>query len=148
MKYFAYGSNMDKTQMKERCPGSVLLGKAVLDGYKIAFTIFSPKRNCGCADIVEAAREEVWGLLYEVSASDLKSLDKAENHPYKYKRFRINVTDGSGVIHSSETYKVVKREGKFLKPSKHYLRLMQEAAKNFEFPDDYRSVLFSIPTRD
>ena len=148
MKYFAYGSNMDETQMKERCPDSVLLDKAVLDDYKIAFTIFSPKRQCGCADIIQAKGERVWGLLYEVSVSDLEKLDKFEGHPEKYKRLQVNVTDDSGTTHLVETYQVFKKEAEFIKPSKHYLGIMQEAARKFNFPTEYKSLLSDISTID
>lgn len=33
-RYFAYGSNMDRQQMRGRCPGAVLLGTARLPGYR------------------------------------------------------------------------------------------------------------------
>lgn len=141
MKYFAYGSNMDRTQMKERCPDSKLIGKAVLHNYKIAFTIFSPKRQCGCADILSSVNSEVWGLLYDISEKDLENLDIAECHPDKYKRFQVVVEDVSGEEYTVETYEVVKKEGAFLKPSKHYLGLMQEAAREFDFPEKYQEML-------
>ena len=34
---FAYGSNLDIHQVETRCPGAVLLGKATLNGYELAF---------------------------------------------------------------------------------------------------------------
>jgi hypothetical protein len=32
--YFAYGSNMDRSAMKRRCPGARAVGRAVLDDYR------------------------------------------------------------------------------------------------------------------
>jgi gamma-glutamylcyclotransferase (GGCT)/AIG2-like uncharacterized protein YtfP len=142
--YFAYGSNMDQNQMSERCPDSVLVCKAVLKNYRIAFTIFSPKRNCGCADVVKDIGNEVWGLLYKISENDLKRLDEAENHPDKYRRFTTSVENGLGNKFDAETYEVVNKESIFLKSSEHYLGLMKSAAKKFSFPDSYQNYL-NIP---
>ncbi len=76
--YFAYGSNMDPEQMYKRCPDSKKIGPAVLQDHKIAFTRYSLKRKSGVADILVTPGSQVWGILYEVSASDLKSLDRYE----------------------------------------------------------------------
>ena len=148
MKYFAYGSNMDQAQMRERCPDSKLIGKAVINGYKIAFTIFSPKRHCGCADILKSEGERVWGLLYEISDSDLASLDMYEAHPHKYRRFTVDVKDDAGTTYVAETYEVAAKEGEFIKPSKHYLGIMQQAAKDFDFSTEYILTLSEVPTND
>ncbi len=32
--YFAYGDNLHISQLAERCPSSIFIGKAVLDGFK------------------------------------------------------------------------------------------------------------------
>lgn len=134
--------------MKQRCPDSILLGKAVLQNYKIAFTIFSPVRKCGCADIVPSQGDEVWGLLYEISSDDLAKSDKAEGHPINYRRFQIQVKDDQQKEHIVETYEVATKQGEFLEPSKHYLGLMQEAALTFNFPETYQSLLSNLKTLD
>ena len=45
MFYFAYGSNMDERQMQSRCLESLLVGIAILDGYRLGFTRYSKNRN-------------------------------------------------------------------------------------------------------
>ena len=35
--YFAYGSNLNLDQMAVRCPQAGVVGKAVLEGYELAF---------------------------------------------------------------------------------------------------------------
>lgn len=146
MKYFAYGSNMNQEQMRERCPDSKLITKVVLKDYKIAFTIFSPKRSCGCADILNSTGDEVWGLLYDISENDLKNLDVAEACPDKYYRSSVVVQDELGQRYYAEAYKVAKKESDFLKPSKHYLGLMLNAAQDFDFPASYTAFLKAIET--
>src|SRR3989344_3074387 len=138
---FAYGSNMDLEQMKKRCPGSVLLGKAVLKDYRIAFSIFSDLRKCGCADIQCVPGSEVWGLLYRISDSDLDALDEYEGHPVHYRRISCSVTDETGVVRNVETYEVVNKNAEHLPPSEEYLGIMVHAAEKFSFPGAYQSFL-------
>ncbi len=145
--YFAYGSNMNQLQMRERCPDSRLLGRAVLSNHKIDFTIYSPKRQCGCADIVPVPKQEVWGLLYEVTEADAESLDLFEGHPTFYRRCEREVVDDRGVKHTVFSYEVVEKQTT-LKTSKHYLGLIQKAAEEFAFPEVYRKNLSSFPTLD
>ena len=80
--YFAYGSNMAVEQMARRCPTSVFIGTARLDGYRWQIN----KR--GVANIVceaKAAAEEqsrdrpyLQGLVYRVQPADVQSLDRGE----------------------------------------------------------------------
>ena len=145
--YFAYGSNMDETQMKNRCPRAQLIGKAELRNYVLAFTIYSPKRKCGCADIVPDTLQSVWGLLYNVTPKDLESLDFHEGTPVHYRRISIAVVDESKTEKTAETYEVVSKASTFQKPSRDYLKKLTSAAKKFSFPDAYQLFLESIPTR-
>ncbi len=146
--YFAYGSNMDRGQMKERCPNSRFIRKALLKNYIIDFTIFSPKRKCGCADVVKSKSDSVWGLLYEVDESDIFRLDDYEKHPNKYKRFTVKVISEDGQEYVAQTYEVVEKSSYSLKPSRHYLGLMISAAKDFNFPQEYQSLLRETRTID
>lgn len=143
--YFAYGSNLDQAQMKERCPDSKFLGKAVLKNYKLGFTIYSHKRKCGCADIVKAGGSEIWGFIYILSEDDLKELDKCEGHPDNYKRIEVNVTDDLGKEINVFAYEVVNKKS-FEKPSKEYLNIIKTTAKEYNFPEDYQEMLNSIST--
>ena len=74
--YFAYGSNMNQDQMRDRCPDSKLLGKAVLADHQIAFTRFSSTWDSAVADILVSPGYSVWDLLYEISQKDLEKLDR------------------------------------------------------------------------
>lgn len=78
MLNFAYGSNMDWDQMRQRCPSSRFLGIAVLRDHKLAFTRKSVKRGCGVADVVPEAGAHVWGVVYEIADIDVRMLDASE----------------------------------------------------------------------
>jgi gamma-glutamylcyclotransferase (GGCT)/AIG2-like uncharacterized protein YtfP len=78
MLNFAYGSNMNWDQMRERCPSSRFSGIAVLRDHKLAFTRKSVNRGCGVADVVSDDGAQVWGVVYEIADHDVGKLDASE----------------------------------------------------------------------
>jgi gamma-glutamylcyclotransferase (GGCT)/AIG2-like uncharacterized protein YtfP len=80
MKYFAYGSNMNWQQMQDRCPSAMFCGTALLPDHRLAFTRRSTKRGCGVADALPEKGRGVWGVVYEISKSDLTRLDVSEGY--------------------------------------------------------------------
>jgi hypothetical protein len=70
--YFAYGSNMDRIAMAERCPASKAIGIGRLVGHQ--FMIFSE----GYASVVRHPAGTAWGLLWDLSLSDMPALDRYE----------------------------------------------------------------------
>ena len=89
MFYFAYGSNMDPRQIRQRCPSSRFISTAVLKDHRLAFTLHSKRRRCGVANVLPAAGHEVHGILYRINRRrDWETLDAAEG--YKPGRRRGN----------------------------------------------------------
>jgi gamma-glutamylcyclotransferase (GGCT)/AIG2-like uncharacterized protein YtfP len=80
MLYFAYGSNMNVEQMKARCPLARMVAIAAMSNHRLAFTRGSTERRCGVADAVPAAGEMLWGAVYDIEKTCLKSLDKSEGY--------------------------------------------------------------------
>ncbi len=119
--------------MKERCPDATLVGKAELPGYRLGFTIYSPKRKCGCADVLKDPSQSVWGLLYLLTPEDLKALDICEGTPIHYQRISASVVDGSHTTIQVETYEVVDKAEKFQKPSRDYRESSLSRAIHFCF---------------
>lgn len=58
--------------MKDRCPEHRVIGRGVLKGYRWIIS----KR--GYANIVKSNRDEVHGVVYEISAADERTLDTKE----------------------------------------------------------------------
>ena len=118
--------------MKERCPDAVLIGPARLAEHKLAFTIYSPLRKCGCADIVPETMSEVWGLLYALTDIDLSRMDVFEGCPKHYHRTTITVERKSEQF-SCYTYEVANKvDGLF--PSPEYLDLILNALRKYNLP--------------
>ena len=83
--YFAYGSNLDLSQMRERCPSFEAVGKAILPGYRWQINAR------GFANILPTAVDYVEGVLYKLSARERQSLDVFEA-PYSKKLLRLRLT--------------------------------------------------------
>lgn len=86
--YFAYGSNMNKKQMDERCHGSIYVGVAYLQDYKFALD------SSGTASIVPNKGSIVEGALWLLNPADEKELDKYEGvniKPPCYIKQNVNI---------------------------------------------------------
>lgn len=70
--YFAYGSNMDPDQMKERCPAASSTGVVLLTGWDILIN------SRGVATIVPNASTSIEGVLWSVTSECLTALDYYE----------------------------------------------------------------------
>lgn len=92
--YFAFGSNMDSTQMKRRCPSAQGGEVATLDGYRLTFCGFSSSWGGGVATIVRDEGASVLGRVWEITWDDLRQLDAFEGHPYVYRRRILTLNDG------------------------------------------------------
>lgn len=80
MLYFAYGSNMNWSQMRGRCPSAKFVAIAELPEHRLAFTRKSNRRGCGVSDVVADQTESVWGVVYDVAETDIGLLDKDEGY--------------------------------------------------------------------
>ena len=134
---FAYGSNMDRAQMNERCPESTFEGIGVVNNHQLGFTYRSNKRKCGVADIIPATDEKVFGVVYKLTASDWSRLNRCEGRGTAYERrpYKIHINQGNRII-EADAYYVLNPE-EFVPPSNEYLQLILNAARNFEFPESY-----------
>lgn len=146
-RYFAYGSNLSRAQMAERCPGAVALGVALLPGHRLAFTRYSSRRGGGVADAVAEPGSAVWGLLYAVTPMHLAALDHCEGHPHSYRRAEESVERVDGAVETAWAYTVVDKRD-FVAPTATYLGTITEAAQRLGLPDDYVGALHAVPTTD
>ena len=151
MLYFAYGSNMSRAQMRERCPDHEYLGAAVLKDHALCFPRHSTFRNCGVAGLAETPGADVWGVVNHLHDEDLAALDKREGYdpakPYhvnRYNRRTIRVLmDGRNL--ECLTYFARHELGEHV-PSADYLATMIAGAEENGLPDAYVSALRLITT--
>ena len=77
--YFAYGSNLCKKQMMDRCKNSKSLENYYLNDHKLCFCWNGLSTNPnGVANIIKETGSKVPGVIYEISKSDEDELDRRE----------------------------------------------------------------------
>lgn len=130
MYYFAYGSNLNRNQMKERCPGAKPFSKATLPNYKLIFTGWTRNWRGGTASIKPFRDEKVIGGIYEISENDLKSLDKYEGYPAIYNHINVIVFTPDDEPVKAVTYIKVEQSDE-TKPSAEYLAILQKGFKDW-----------------
>ena len=126
--YFAYGSNMNSLQMKNRCPNAIKLGKAVLDGYKFIIN------SRGVATIIES-NDYVEGGLYKVCDDCLNSLDSYEGVKENfYYRKNIEINYQNKRIKAVAYIATDQKEGN---PRDGYIEKIIQGAKEFNLLEEY-----------
>lgn len=128
MLYFAYGSNLSRSQMKKRCPGSKALGVAILRGYKFQIN------SRGYANVLATPGGRVYGLVWDLDDADLAALDKAEGVAQGlYRRESIAVERDTPV--DAQVY--IARDSDPGVPTPRYHRAVVDAARLLELPAPY-----------
>jgi len=126
--YFAYGSNLNKKQMRERCPESKPLFTAALPNYKLVFTGWVRQWHGGVAGIRSMRGAKAHGAVYEVTERCLKQLDKYENG---YQRFNVTVFSEDSEPVAAVTY-IKTGQLDDSAPSKEYLAVIQQGLKDWQ----------------
>ncbi len=134
--YFAYGSNLDAEQMRERCPTARGLERARLPGHHLDFSHYSTRWRGGAADVVPDGRAAVWGVVYSMGAEDFARLDRFESG---YERVRLEVETAGGERLQVTSY-AVRDKGRFA-PHPEYLDKILRWGARWRLPGDYLAEL-------
>lgn len=92
--YFAYGSNMDEEQMKDRCPDATTVGTARLPGYRFIIN------SLGVATVVPDGSSAVHGVLWRITAECEARLDRYEGvewGTYTKETLGVEAEDGQAI---------------------------------------------------
>ncbi|MFN0066157.1 MAG: gamma-glutamylcyclotransferase family protein [Limisphaerales bacterium] len=130
LPYFAFGANLDEAEMAHRCPGARSTGVARLPGWRFL-------TNCrGWGTIVPAPGCVVYGLLWQVTAADVASLDDYEGLPEGlYRRDQIEVFALDGRTVNAWAYFATDSEPGPPQPG--YLEQVSAAAARLGLPAEY-----------
>ena len=135
MLYFAYGSNLNHSQMKKRCKDSFFLKKINLKNFRLTF------RNM-YADIEFKKNTIVQGALFEISKIDEKKLDLYEDYPIVYKKHYFYYY-GKKVM----TYTMVKKT-LFTFPTERYLNIIKHGYKDCKLDNKYLAKALKIDKKN
>jgi len=129
MLSFAYGSNMSRALMGERCPGAVALGVATLRGWGFVVT------PDGVGSIAPQPGNVVHGVLWRLTARDVAALNAYESlDSGLYVRWIVAVQHGSR--RRRALVYVATRPGKGrARPG--YINLVVDAARDWDLPQSY-----------
>lgn len=132
MLYFAYGSNLNKTQMHLRCPDSEEIAPAILPDYRIVERIY--------ADIEPAPGMAVYGALYRISEADLKELDHYEGYPEQYIRREVMVRQENGEMIPALVYIMTPsyRSGRSRGYTRRYRQICSDGAESWKIPNAFQ----------
>ena len=130
MYYFAYGTNLNKKLMLERCPDSKPKFITSLPNYKLVFVGWSRQWRGGMASIRPFRGEKVLGAIYEISDRDLKRLDSYQDYPNNYTSLNITVFDEDGEPIKAITY-IKSGQSEETQPSKEYLAPIQQGYRDW-----------------
>lgn len=127
INYFAYGSNLSKKQMAERCPDAKPKIVTTLPNFKITFTGYSRKWNGAVATIQGSKDDKVMGAVYEITESGLRKLD---SHEAGYKHLPVRVFTDSREAIDAVTY-IKSNQEEEGRPSTEYRAVIQQGYRDW-----------------
>jgi hypothetical protein len=133
--YFAYGSNMLPARLRARCPSARLIGRANAMGFDLEFSKRS-QDGSGKASLTQVDNATTHGVLFEIDATELGALDRAEGAGYgRVDDFEVDLV-GTGERVSATAY-IASVVDPQLKPYDWYLALVIAGAHHHEFAPEY-----------
>lgn len=133
MKYFAYGTNMNKEQISDRCSYAEPLSCAKYPEHKLIFN------SRGVATIIPDSNSVVYGVLYEITQECLNKLDSFEGYPKHYDRKEIKVVNKDGDLVEATVY--IANDTEEGEPRGDDLRKALKGAKQHNLPSRYIKTL-------
>ncbi len=155
MLYFAYGSNLDPRQMRERAPSHRTVGMAALADHRLVFPRYSPTWAGGTAGVQLAHGATVWGMLYDVDEADFVVLDRHEgfkgpgdqHNGYDREQVTVDLTrpDDQSVPRRVRAWTYLARPSNPSPPSREYLDTIVRGARHHRLPEEYVAAIAATP---
>lgn len=132
--YIAYGSNLNVKQMKMRCPGATILGTTKLKNYEL---LFKGSKTGSYLTIEKKEGSTIPVVIWEVTESDEKSLDRYEGYPIFYykKEMKLQykgIRTGKGRTVNAFVY-IMHEENPVGVPSIYYMKTCIDGYDTFYF---------------
>lgn len=146
--YVAYGSNLNKRQMKYRCPNAVPFATGVLEDYAL---LFKGSMTGAYATVERCEGASVPVAVWTINESDERALDRYEGFPTFYYKKEVTVQTTEGQI---EAMVYIMHEDHSLGiPSEHYVNVCLEGYDDFdlnkiEFYDALLSTIAKVNAND
>jgi hypothetical protein len=144
MLYFSYGSNMSSRRLLERAPSATFLSIATLKEHRLRFHKKSRDGSGKCdAEYTANPDDCVMGVVFMMSASDKKELDRKECLGFGYEEKTVTVMLENGNRIETSTYFAVETDAT-LNPWSWYKKHVLRGARENNLPHDYISIIEKI----
>ena len=147
--YIAYGSNMNIPQMRMRCPGARIIGTSVIEDYQL---LFKGSKTGSYLTIEPMEGAEVPVVIWEVTETDEKALDRYEGYPnfYYKKEMTLDIKGvRTGKVRRRDAFVYIMHEERELGiPSWYYVNTCLDGYRAFGFDEKYLFDAIRISRRD
>ncbi|RMF13402.1 MAG: hypothetical protein D6761_11225 [Candidatus Dadabacteria bacterium] len=145
IRHFAYGANLFPDVLERRrgiCPASAVPARAI--GWRRTFDVLGiPLVEPAFANLTQADGQFCWGVLYELSTTQLNQIRAVEAPAYRDGMVQVETADGRRLeAHAFIGVWTRRREGR---PSKRYLDLLIAGARHHGLPDEALAELEATP---
>ncbi len=142
LSYFAYGSNMLRERLTERCPTARFVSIGALSDHALVFGKRSTDGSGKCA-VRHVPRSEVPGVLWEIADVDLAALDAFEGVGRGYVRIAVHVNTLTRNDVPAFSYHAVALDDA-LRPYDWYWALVVAGARQHGLPESYLTRLEAV----
>ena len=147
--YIAYGSNLNIPQMRMRCPGARIIGTSVIEDYQL---LFKGSKTGSYLTIEPMEGSEVPVVIWEVTETDEKALDRYEGYPNFYYKKEMNMDIKgirTGKVRRRDAFVYIMHEERELGiPSWYYVNTCLDGYRAFGFDEKYLFDAIRISRRD
>ncbi|GGD59781.1 gamma-glutamylcyclotransferase family protein [Lacimicrobium alkaliphilum] len=142
--YFAYGSNMSWQRVGARISPIQRVGVAQLYGFALKFHKVGKDGSAKCnAWCTGEERDTLWGVLYELSADQLETLDQLEGTGQGYQRRTVAVYYEQQRI-ETQIYVATEIDDD-LQPFDWYLEHVLSGARQNNLPAEHQNLIVQTP---
>jgi gamma-glutamyl AIG2-like cyclotransferase len=147
--YFAYGSNMSPSQMRQRCLGAVRIGTAIAYGwsrnFKVAAPHMGPKAAAAGIEKNDDPTAYVEGVVYDLTVEEKRAIDEIEAGGYKPDKisFKLGGKHVEGFTHIP----IYLSPATDLVPTREYIESIIEGAETNGLNGLARELRLSFPRR-
>ena len=138
MKYFAYGSNLCESEIKEWVPSASPYGVAKLKNHELKFHKISKDGSAKC-DAFKTGNDEdvVYGMVYEIDENEKQDLDRKEGLRHGYDEMEVVLGSDQGAVTAVMYVADSDYIDDSLKPYSWYKQLVLDGARQHGLPESY-----------
>lgn len=149
MRCFAYGSNMSLARLRKRVPSAQFVAVGTLVAHKLAFHKISKKDSSGKCDAhyTGSPKDNVVGVVYDVSDAEKPNLDRAEGLRAGYDEKQVEVVTSEGLTLKAQMYFATNVDAS-LKPYHWYKKHVLVGAQENSLPLDYIAQIEAVESEN